>query len=1149
MFTLKYEDFMKKVPGDTARYVRQLLYYLPSYLSGSKLGSYIFYEADKILYKSLRAYQMYDKNGKNLLNLLGFNDDSYLESDDSSLEDTFSNYYKYIVPCKKEEDIYLLTPEDIINNIYNKASYLKDDCKTLRLINNGYSDDYLFKELKKVSINKKNEIIEKLNNEYFVNCPISVINYYKSVGKIYTYLNDNKDKIKTIVPSEDNIRALSYLLGLFYYENVATNIDIFNEKEIILKYFKKIGLTKEKLESIIGIDLSKIDSEASIIVLKSKLNLDYIKTISNDNKYVGYIFNGILHKETKDNLSYKNILGLCNLTVFQLGSFYNYLDEQKKELNNTSVEEMYKNLIPETNLFLHRICKIYTYLINENNINKTYISSEEDYKVLSLLIENYLNRETLSVYLSENGLTFDKLLELLNLPKKEDLILNINNNIKKKKNITKFKSLLFYGYCSSKPNNQVTTDLIYKNLLCKDYSNDLIARIFNSVTGINLQSNYSDQVSNYFIQKDNERKEQIKEELFKDVNIDVYNYLCIVYNYYMVLGDKGLSDEDREQLSIIFAACAHDERLNDYLDSIGFKRNVLSDSYNLKVRYDKYDMNIDVIKCFFSKYIFDRDKDKITVHSIFENAFEPKLNNSVKLRQALFKMGKEPEDFLDIDKKLEQYDIELKHKELNDRVVKEFDRIKSEAKNITIQTIKIYEYLKNNNKNELLNNDSDYKEMAMLIAILNNNNEYIQFFNNYNITLDYVLSLIGLNESDLDTILNNKCNDKLILEFSDYYSQASYIYVSSYIHYIFDDESRIMKKIIKTLKNDFNEVKDSVLNKKEKKITPIEGINMLSKEEILPIKDKNISSLAIYGESLSKHSKYINDSLKELMFKDTIDKSIKDINLALGEVVEEKRVPVEQSFWESMFSTKPSVKVVKKYNPEKLGDLQESIDNQLISLTKELQGYEFIKEYIELYLIKLEEELKELKNNYDSLDYNTYNLDDISDYTKALDNKTKQEILKSKISTIETMKVLMKQELLSVHRAIINHFVTINSLHTSKNAILPVLASEMAINKGNKSEGDALELTNSLLGLLQSVVNKNVLLTEQNLEKLKLSSLSGKSFEILDKEINLYLKDINRSNKILEEPKEKSYVEKIAEDTGLTLKEDNVPNLTLEEKN
>ncbi len=397
------------------------------------------------------------------------------------------------------------------------------------------------------------------------------------------------------------------------------------------------------------------------------------------------------------------------------------------------------------------------------------------------------------------------------------------------------------------------------------------------------------------------------------------------------------------------------------------------------------------------------------------------------------------------------------------------------------------------------------------------------------------------------TIIDNRRNDKTLLEFEEFFGDSEKISNDQIITNIFQSPghtSDLAKRIVRLSGGDFVEVAHNVYLKEEKKLSPEDGIAMLKDLKVTPVDGDSVSAIATYGNDLFKHTSIISDTLNELMKGDSIDKSIGGINEALSAVVEEKREPKKIGFWESMFSLEEPVTVVRKYNLEKIGDLQQAIDSQGLTLIQELQEYENVKTHIELYLDKLDKQLVELRKSYAELDDSFDNLDDIASFTGALNQKTKKELLASKISTVETMIVMMKQELVSVHRAIINHFITINALQTSKNAILPVLASELAINMGNKSESNAIDLTNNLFGLMQSVVNKNVDLTQSNLAKLRATSASNDLFASIDREVTQYLETVNRANKLLEKPKELSSRER---EEGIPPEEP--PKLTLDPKN
>ena len=146
----------------------------------------------------------------------------------------------------------------------------------------------------------------------------------------------------------------------------------------------------------------------------------------------------------------------------------------------------------------------------------------------------------------------------------------------------------------------------------------------------------------------------------------------------------------------------------------------------------------------------------------------------------------------------------------------------------------------------------------------------------------------------------------------------------------------------------------------------------------------------------------------------------------------------------------------------------------------------------------------------------TDDLDEITQFSMSLDQSSIKKILQDKIQAFETRLVLMRQELVTVHQAIINHFITINALQTSKMAILPLITTEMAIAKGKTTEGEALQLTGELVNLLQNIVNKNIEATQENLSRLRLSSIPDETYAALSRDVGTYLEKVNQGNAILE---------------------------------
>ena len=99
-----------------------------------------------------------------------------------------------------------------------------------------------------------------------------------------------------------------------------------------------------------------------------------------------------------------------------------------------------------------------------------------------------------------------------------------------------FKKLIFDGYSYSKSKSEITTDLIYNNLTKREYfGTDMINKLYFAVNNEVLPNDYSDRFKSYKEKKENDRLLEIRERLFKDVPIEVYNYLIVVYSYYCIL--------------------------------------------------------------------------------------------------------------------------------------------------------------------------------------------------------------------------------------------------------------------------------------------------------------------------------------------------------------------------------------------------------------------------------------------------------------------------------------------------------------------------------------------------------------------------------------------------------------------------------------
>ncbi len=1133
-----YEKYMDIIPKETKSFVKRLINYLYNNDCIEFSSFNIVGHLDKLFYKSIKAYKEESEKNRNILHVLRFEEKNYINNSNigsDTCSKIFTEYYSAFVPFDTKEEYLLITPEDIIKNIHDKLMGDDKGYRTYNLI--GISDKEFIKRLIEMSTPKKVELLEYYNKEFNKDYSISVINYFNMVGRIYTVLREKKDLIKHVETSNSDLKNLAMLIAVFYYNHVSSYKDSYNEKQIIIDYFNSRGLNINTIENTIGIHFNKEELEAidSTLVLFDQFSDIKPYNTSRNNVTVGSLVNQLINNGYEDSLVIKKLLGACNLTISELSKVSEVLKSHREELNNNSLEDLYKGLLPNVISYLKRVARIYTYLQSKKDeLDKSIVSNRSDLFTLAILLSTYeFNNKYLEFY-NDKGLTIDKVLELAKLPSKDIYIKEVNETEPNEKEITRISNLVTGGVNNEIAKDAITPVSIITNSTDKKRTDSsLYQRIYKMSTGEKLDDSFTSQVDKYLKDKEEKRKRVLTEEVLNNIPIDVFNYLKILCSYYKILSTKGLDPKDLEQLSIILAASRFDKNVENYLNHLGMSRTSLAKAFKVDFSYQDKSFDIEVILGPLKPYIFDRPNEKITVYSIFENAFRPELTNTLNLRRVLYKFGKTPEEFLDLKSSLEEWKKEKILAAENDKQKELFAHCTEQTLPIIKDALRIYEYLTiDENKKPLLQSLEDFKTVSILISLFYNDDSYIPFFNHNGVTIETILKAIGLTPEIIENVRNKNYNPKTIFVFKDYFGDYD-LSLKVLIRNIFNEninKSNLLRTITEGTDNNYEYLVEEVTSQKEREITPDQGIKILSSEEVVEIEDTSLGTIASYGLAISKHSKYINNALHDLISADTLDHSVEDLNNLLGEASYEEELPTprKKGFFSRFFETEqPKPQIVRQVNLDKIDDIQTQVDIQIENLTKELKGYEYIKKYIEIFLQKLSEYLKYLKAYYSTISSTEVGeeLDEIEKFTKTLDINSSKEIVLDKINTFETMILLMKQELVTVHRSIINHFVTINSLQTSKSAILPLIITEAAIGVGKQTESESLALTGDLLSLFQNVLNKNAEATKQNLERLRLSSISDETYSTMSREVNRYLESLNRSNALLEKTTSEQKVE------------------------
>lgn len=1083
MVSVSYSKYLERVPSETSNYIKWLLDYLYNGENVSVDG-YRLYNDDRIFYYALKAYVKSDKVNANYISSIGFNDKWALSDtsfSDSTRESTFRTYSTYFLPDYSEE-LEVLRPEDIILKIYGINSCYG----AFRAVST--SRDYFISKIRERDGLKKEETKNGIRKNLLSFFPISTINYFDMAGKLFYYLRENSAE-KDSFNEEKNLH-LALLLAIYYYKHVSFNDEAFSDKEQIIESFNKIGLTKNELEKNMKVNINEAKlSEIDSTLIINRYYKDLLEKIKTEDKvYVAEVLKYVVTNGLDGNDYFiKDILGKCGVTIRDLSDL-NEIIEKRKIFNGkeSSLKSFYKYLSPEVLNYLREVARYYSYLEGKyESLNSMYVTSKLDQMALAMFITNMQLHKQYKNFFTEHGITLEKVLELMNLPKLDVFNEEVKNCVVNENLLLKYDKLLTLGFSSEEDKRNLTVNNIVSRFTIQSkIGSTLVKNIFDSLSDNKLKMDYVDQINEYFDNKEAKRKKDLEEKLFANVPIDVYNYLKVVCSFFELLKGHNLSEVDHEQLAIILGASRYKSKLNDYLKSMGLSRDNILSGFNVNLSYEERPFDIDLINTRLRPYIFDREDEKISVYSIFANAFNPKLVNSIMLRKVIDHYShKDCTYFMDIEKRFKEYDGKML-----------YDYCTADAKVIIETAVKIYDaIIDDKDKYNLLETEDDVRELAILLSFFKNNDDSIRFFQHNGVDLDSIISIVGLPNNLLDIIDDMEMSDDKIVEFKKYINYVNgHIGQELLLSALLSDvpnKSQLLEVITELRGSKYDYLVQEIKNKKERDISAEEGYEVLVGEVVEEPKSLEASSISSYGNNIAKHTNYINKEVQVLTTSSVIDDSISEINTLLKQVqTEEKK---ESSFMDLLFGDDEPVK--KEINYDVLNEVSTNVDTQIEVLAKELDRYFFIQKYIEECIRKNVELLDYLKE-YEAQLLSEPLVEDSNNIIGTCQNmkrKLIEHMISSKIQNIErTLYVLMEQYTV-VNNEINNHHNTILSLELSRSAIIPLILTENIISKGIQSERVAIELNANLVDLLSNVINKNN--EEANVNLKKIMSLSNPS--------------------------------------------------------
>lgn len=1173
---LSYEEFMSIVPEETKKMVNNILPYLWIYLKRNK----------RIKVKNKEAYNPSIINKKmqmTIATLLGACEDqetkSIVEGNSfiSSKIQLSTEDYPVLTELEKKEifeqasELFFIfddetkyatiQPIDILKNVF-----------TLEY-NNYYYNDFLsyigvnselISSLEKIKTNVHREIELKLEKQLFSHLPVSTINYIETASKIRdiivnAFSKSNMKEQELLKYDDSYIVPISLLFALFEYEGI--------EKNEIVNYFKSKGISFETIRKHInGFSLQNVKS--------SNRNLESV-----DQLYKKYWLSGINQDVKEEDIQVVNILenvlnrDFTGVVVIdklfeKLGTtteeFSNLKENVDDEISRKKIEEetnyaknFYKELKRDTKDFINFATQTYQLLLKkmaEGKHNTDILNCENDADTLALYIASHFYNTDFETFYVEHGVTFDKVMKLLGITiTKEEIE---KETLNQKLVVDVFKNFVTSGVNVNKRKDTIVINDIVRNLCNRDFNKSMIMEnIFEEIRrDIDLPANFMNDLDRYLEQKESERKRLLTEKYFDNKSTDIYYFLEKVCKAYTTLSDFTmkikLQDEEIVTLSFLYALFDTECETRDLFQHMGLTKSsvnrYLGIDYN---RYYKGEFDIDLIISKFEpfiKQISHDDKTDITIKDICESIFSSQRTRTLELSKLLNHFNLSYDDFKDLSDDKANMEKDMKDKLLSDKADKLMNCFNTYSVELINEAVKILQALEEESSDKIKSlTSTELADLAMLLSILGKTNyESYHFFNKYHITRKDVLNLFEISNDFEGKVYDKKYDFKYFLNYYQEYSSTTaqrFFTPNDLLGRLLNKNSNVVNNSLQSLGLNTTIFTRECLSGKdyESTLTIDDRCKLLDETVTEEIHIDNTTSILTYGNSLANHTNFINDSCTDLSLNDANQNATKSIQSILDKVYSKRQVPIRKQTWfEKMMGIEVETSEEIDINASAIKELKSIVSNHLAPIYADINTFDSLVKYLEIYRKKViehrnmaDEKLLQLNEQKKKLSEDDFGeILRLDTYIKALEAKRKGFALTEE---------LVKQYIYKAYLLMQNELVTITGLEISIDVLIPLLEAELLVGNGIENQVKGAKVTANIVKLLGEIVNRNTEGIRQGLDSIKGSGISEEVLASLNKNITLYLNELNN----IKDPNSVK-VQELPHEPKLELYEDDGPKLT-----
>lgn len=711
--------------------------------------------------------------------------------------------------------------------------------------------------------------------------------------------------------------------------------------------------------------------------------------------------------------------------------------------------------------------------------------------------------------------------------------------------VKKFRHFVYDGVNKGKNSSSIAINNVVRNLCNSTFNKSTIMiDLFNSLSsGQTLETDFLGRLEGYLENKEKERKRELTQKIFKDMPASTMEYLENVtrIHQFLIKQQKNLSKKDIKVLSLLLGIqFSSDEELKQFFNGIKLSNSNILDRLGIRSNssINQEPIDIDILYQEYGEFIFaghnkDLSRNNITINSIANNIFNKDINNSVIISKLLGNFNLSYDSFQNFTDFYNEFIENNKKQQRENEKTNLLDKYSNEGRkyieNVARIHKRIHEQIKGGKYNsEIIRSVDDIEELSLLLGLFINSNNSVRFLNKSNINLENILEFCSLDKGILGNLTEAVDTDIILDSYKKYISYSGYNYdrnIDEIAKQLFDqsiNRSFIIEQITSHFGYDYNILKEEIENGQEH-IFVLSNKDRIEIISNLPVEDVDLSSMQSileFGNILSPHSQYIHSEFNHLELSNTHESSVATIKDILDRMYDKPPLPpkpkgiIARLFGSASEQTNVEPKLV--LNSEAIAELRDAINSNINTLSTELLGYDFIKEYIELYrrknrthYMKAEEASSELAKKLEGL-----NPEDDEMFSAFLDTSSKLKIMNDKVNRFGTSNYLMKQELVKVNQAEVNHFITINALEIARDDLIPLIGSELAIARGKESENRALDLSNNVVGLFEAILSRNIEGTVENIQKLKQSTLSEETYRLINRDIKTYLENLSGLGKI-----------------------------------